>query len=57
MINGTFPRNEMKKMLFYAIVQNKPGVDEIILILYEMACDNMDDTVNFLKQMLMDNII
>ena len=57
LIDGTSPTNEKKKMLFNSIVQNKPGVDEIISISCEMAGDNMDDTVNMCKQMLMDNVL
>ena len=57
LIDGTSPTNMKKKMLFNAIVQNKPGVDKIISISCEMDGDNMDDTVNLCKQMLMDNVL
>ena len=57
LIDGTSPANEKKKLLFNAITQHKPGVDEIISLLCEMVCDTMDDTINICKQMLMDNVI
>ena len=57
LIDGTSPTNEKKKLVFNAIVQDKPGVDEIIALSCEMVCDTMEDTVNMCKQMLMDNVI
>ena len=57
LIYGTSPTNEKKKLVFNAIVQNKPGVDEIISLSCEMVCNTMYDTVNMCKQTLMDNVI
>ena len=57
LIDGTSPTNEKRKLVFNAIFQDKPGVDEIISLSCEMVCDTMEDTVSMCKQMLMDNVI
>ena len=57
MIDNTSPTSELKKNTFKAVVNNKAGVDEILAIACEMVGDNMSDTVNLCRQMLMDNVL
>ena len=57
LIDNTSPTSELKKNTFKAVVNNKAGVDEILAIACEMVGDNMSDTVNLCKQMLMDNVL